>query len=241
MTHRKQLFTEHEYEIFTQSTYLFIKIRKRMTNQLLKLTLATVFTALSTLAIAQLKPGDIDQSYAPHFDGNILSMVVQNNGKHVYAGSFKNVGDRAVRGLIRLNEDGTPDPTFNAGGSGFDNYATALAATPEGKFIVAGTFTSYNGKPVGSLVRINTDGTLDETFKGDNAFTLEGNTYTSEVQLQHIATLPNGQFYVAGGFNRVNGKPAPLIAHRPCSRKHSPHSATIAKLCQFTLAQFLFH
>lgn len=167
---------------------------------------------LSIPAFAQLNPGEIDKDYAPKFNGNIFSMVLQENGKHMYAGAFTKVGSRQITGIARLNDDGTPDETFNAGGTGFDNYATAMAQTPDGKFIVAGTFGKYNGTPVGALVRINADGTLDETFKSDNEFSLEGSSFTTEMQLQHIAMLPDGKFYVAGGFNRVNGKHAPLIA-----------------------------
>ncbi|MCI6161768.1 MAG: delta-60 repeat domain-containing protein [Prevotellaceae bacterium] len=183
-----------------------------MNKILLKWIMVATLFALPSAACAQLNPGDVDKAYTPHFDGNILSVELQEDGKHVFAGTFSHVGDRTVGGLVRLNEDGTPDKTFNEGGSGFDNYATAMAQTADGKFIVAGLFSKYNGQPVGMLVRINADGTLDESFNGNNKFTLEGSAFTDEVQLQHIAVLPNGQFYVAGGFNRVNGKPAPLIA-----------------------------
>lgn len=183
-----------------------------MKNSTLKLAVITLATMLSSSACAQLNPGDVDKTYTPDFDSNIMAMAIQDDGKHVYAGAFKKVGGRSVCGLVRLNGDGTPDATFNAGGTGFDNIASAMGVTADGKFIVAGSFTKYNGEPVGQLVRINADGTLDRTFNGSNAFTLEGSQFTDEVQLQHIAVMPDGRFYVAGGFNRVNGNHAPLIA-----------------------------
>ena len=61
-------------------------------------------------------------------------------------------------------------------------------------------------------MRINADGTLDETFKNDIKFEIVNHKTIKEIELQQIVMLPNGQFYVAGCFNRVNGKLAPLIA-----------------------------
>ena len=56
------------------------------------------------------------------------------------------------------------------------------------------------------------NGTLDETFKNDIKFEIVNHKTIKEIELQQIVMLPNGQFYVAGCFNRVNGKLAPLIA-----------------------------
>ena len=115
------------------------------------------------------------------------------------------MGDRHVGGLIRLNADGTEDETFNKGGKGFDSYAAAVAKTPDGKYIVVGHFSKYNDKEVGKMVRLNADGTLDETFKDNNKFEIVNHKNVTEVELQQIIVLPNGQFYVAGCFNRING------------------------------------
>jgi hypothetical protein len=41
-------------------------------------------------------------------------------------------------------------------------YVQAAVVQPDGKIILGGDFETYNGKPVSSLVRLNTDGSLDE-------------------------------------------------------------------------------
>ena len=51
-----------------------------------------------------------------------------------------------------------------------------------------------NEKAVGSLVRINADGTLDETFKNDIKFEIVNHKTIKEIELQQIVMLPNGQF-----------------------------------------------
>ncbi|WP_277240727.1 T9SS type A sorting domain-containing protein [Prevotella pallens] len=183
-----------------------------MKQTLVKISFITVASVFSLSSYAQLKAGEVDASYKPVFDGNVLSMVLEPDGKSVCAGSFYNVGDRKICGLIRLKANGDEDESFNKGGKGFDSYATAVAKTSDGKYLVAGHFTTYNEKAVGSLVRINADGTLDETFKNDIKFEIVNHKNIKEIELQQIVMLPNGQFYVAGCFNRVNGKLAPLIA-----------------------------
>jgi hypothetical protein len=183
-----------------------------MKQTLVKFSFVAVASAFALSANAQLKAGDVDVNYKPGLDGNVLSMLMEDGGKTICAGAFYNVGDRHVGGLIRLNADGTEDETFNKGGKGFDSYAAAVAKTPDGKYIVVGNFSKYNDKEVGKMVRLNADGTLDETFKDNNKFDIVNHKNVTEVELQQIIMLPNGQFYVAGCFNRINGKLAPLIA-----------------------------
>src|SRR5205823_1326211 len=47
--------------------------------------------------------------------------------------------------VMRLNADGTRDTTFNAGGAGADGIVVAVAVQPDGKIVIGGFFTSYNG------------------------------------------------------------------------------------------------
>jgi hypothetical protein len=71
-----------------------------------------------------------------------------------------------------LNPDGSVDPAFstgngfNAGSSmGCAMSITTLMPTSNGKLYVGGTLNLYNDMPVSSLLRLNSDGTLDSTFK----------------------------------------------------------------------------
>ena len=73
-----------------------------MKQTLVKFSFITVASVFSLSSYAQLKAGEIDASYKPVFDGNVLSMVLEPDGKNVCAGSFYNVGDRKICGLIRL-------------------------------------------------------------------------------------------------------------------------------------------
>ncbi len=198
---------EQKHNLYVNHTNYII-----MKQTLVKFSFIAVASAFALSVNAQLKAGEVDVNYNPELDGNILSMVMEDGGKNVCAGAFNNVGDRQVGGLIRLNADGTVDDNFNKGGKGFDGYVAAVAKTCDGKYLAVGRFGKYNDKAVGKIVRINADGTLDETFKDNNNFEIVNHKSVTEVELQQIIVLPNGQFYVAGCFNRINGKLAPLIA-----------------------------
>ena len=52
--------------------------------------------------------------------------------------------------------DGTLDTTFNPG-TGADNLVFASKIQPDGKIIIGGNFTSYNGTPRNRIARLNTD------------------------------------------------------------------------------------
>ena len=95
------------------------------------------------------------------------------------------------------------DGSFNLG-------PTWVQREPDGKLLVGGNFTVYYPTPasftnVNRLVRLNVDGTLDGIFNvGLGATnTVEGQ---SKSLVESVIHLPNGQYLVAGTFNRFNGQ-----------------------------------
>ena len=187
--------------------------------------LALLLSIFRASAQEVLPPTKIDRTFRPTLDGNVMTMVIDPDDKIVVGGAFHNGGfsdEEALRMdcIMRLNKDGSPDKTFNKGGSGFNNLVYAITRTKEGKYLVAGAFTEYNGAPVGMLVRLNSDGSLDPTFKQDNKFVLQhfNENYTTEVN--KIMVHPSGSIYVAGAFNTVNGIFAPLVARFSADGEH---------------------
>lgn len=121
----------------------------------------------------------------------------------IYAvGPFTEWQGSATNHVIRIRADGTKDPAFSAG-LGFDLSPNAIATdtTLPGKVYVGGRFSRYFGNsfPVNirSIVRLNRDGTLDNTFNQNLSF-LGG----AEIQsILPITSGPHvGQVYVGGSF-----------------------------------------
>lgn len=135
----------------------------------------------------------------------VLTAHVLSDGKIIVAGSslgapghaFNLPGQNVGPGVTRLLADSSVDNSFNPGG-GINSYSYiyALAVQSDGKYIIGGDFTAYNGVARNRIARINTDGTLDTSF-GPGAG-VNGN-------VQAITVQPNGQIIIAGSFSAVNG------------------------------------
>lgn len=129
----------------------------------------------------------------------ITAIARQPDDKVILAGDFRELNGVSRRTIARANVDGTTDPSFN-GGTGFSTPPTSLIVQPDGKILAAGTFTGYNGTTQGSLLRLNSDGSIDGTFTP----TVTG---VSEISLQS-----DGRILVFGNFTTVNSTPRTAVA-----------------------------
>ncbi|MDO7875781.1 T9SS type A sorting domain-containing protein [Hymenobacter sp. ASUV-10] len=133
----------------------------------------------------------------------VRAVVALPTGQVLAGGSFSTYRSQASApdNLLRLQPDGSPDPTFNAGGSGFTGAVNALAALPDGTTLVGGAFTSYNGTVLSTpyLVRLLADGRLDPTFNAGGL--------GLDAPVRALAAMPDGRVVVAGDFSRYNDRP----------------------------------
>jgi len=118
-------------------------------------------------SIARLNAdGSNDTTFTPGTGANqpVYAIAVQTDGKIIISGDFTQYNGTSINRIARLNADGTLDTSFNVG-SGIDANANSIAIQSDGKILVAGNFTSYNGVAgVNRLVRLNTDGGQDTGF-----------------------------------------------------------------------------
>jgi hypothetical protein len=97
---------------------------------------------------------------------------------------------------------GNLDPSFNY--KSFSGIAVTTAIQSDGKILVGGTLTDYDGAAVGRLVWLNSDGTHDTGFTASLG-TGFNNTVWS------ILVLPDGDIVVGGEFTSVNGTAAKYV------------------------------
>ena len=97
----------------------------------------------------------------------VLALAQQSDGKTILGGMFFTYNGTTVNYCTRVNSNGSIDPLFNAGGSGFNKKVNAIAIQPDGKIIAGGVFTKYNGTSTNGLIRLNADGTRDLSFNYD--------------------------------------------------------------------------
>lgn len=77
-------------------------------------------------------------------------------GSLVVVGAFDSYTGTPRKGITRILADGSLDSSFDPAG-GPDNSILAIAAQPDGKYIVGGAFTSYAGTGRNRLARIHGD------------------------------------------------------------------------------------
>lgn len=148
-----------------------------------------------------------DGSHDPSFltgtgaSGSVHHVVAWPDGSLAIAGSFT-AFDGVPRGRIaRLLPDGALDQGYANGSGVSDGAISALLPLPDGKLLIAGTFTQYNGTPVGRIARLMPDGQLDPTFQG-----------AADAWVRAMAVTPDGDLWIGGNFEMVNGESMPRLA-----------------------------
>jgi uncharacterized delta-60 repeat protein len=115
----------------------------------------------------------------------IQDIVEQTDGKILFIGANNSPK------IFRYNVDGTLDSSFQANlGTGVDMKPYKAVVEPNGKIVVIGAFTSFNGNSKGCIFRLNSDGTLDSSFIATGT--------PSSVGITDIIRLDNGKFYITG-------------------------------------------
>jgi len=121
------------------------------------------------------------------------------------------VYDRVLmRQMVRMNMDGSMDQTFHydAGTKQSPNAANGNISDaiqmPDGKLVLVGTFTTFNGISRNRVVRINLDGTVDNTFNIGTGADDEISSIT------YNATT--NKLMVGGTFKNFNGQPRTGVA-----------------------------
>ncbi|MEO8770891.1 MAG: T9SS type A sorting domain-containing protein [Ferruginibacter sp.] len=133
--------------------------------------------------------------------GVVNTVFIQPNGKIIIGGVFSDYSTRTlhstVNNIARLNIDGSVDASFNAYGAGTNGAVNTMALQQDGKTLIGGAFTSYNGTPVNRLVRLNTDGSLDNSFNFNKTAT--------DSTIFAMAILPgDNKFLIGGAFSSYN-------------------------------------
>lgn len=151
-------------------------------------------------------PGENDKYYYERYEtsmsstvtgfgeSKILCILLQPDGKILLGGDFKNFNQSNNNYLVRLNSDGSLDTSFNIGLT-LNAKVNSIAIQYDGKILVGGDFNVEDGIGKNYLVRINSDGTIDNSFDcglGPNE------------PVRKILVLSNSRILISGDFYRIN-------------------------------------
>jgi uncharacterized delta-60 repeat protein len=114
---------------------------------------------------------------------------------NVYVGGiFTNYSGVGVNRIVRLKPDGFIDTTFNIGTGIANGAVNDIAIQSDGKIVVVGGFSAYNGTNLNKIVRINSDGSRDTGFQITSGFTGAAGANNP----QNVLVDQNGKIVVAG-------------------------------------------
>jgi uncharacterized delta-60 repeat protein len=141
-------------------------------------------------------PGQLDATFvpAPGTNDAINIVIPQPDGKVIAAGRFTVANNVARNRIARFNFNGSLDTTFDPG-TGADGEITAAVLQPDGRIVVAGLFTSFNGFPHNRVCRLNANGSVDQNFGLGNGI----NNAALALALQS-----DGRIIVGGQFSQVD-------------------------------------
>ncbi len=143
--------------------------------------------------------------------GSIHSMALQEDGKIIIVGEFTSINGQPRRNIARLNPDGTLESTatFQAL-PGFSGPVSIVALQADGKILAGGYgFSAVHGQSRHGIVRLNADGSLEDTFNPGNI----------DAPMS-IVVQTDGKI-LAGGYSFVRllpgGLPEPVASFNPAA------------------------
>ena len=149
------------------------------------------------------------------FDSYIRAIALQDDGKILVGGNFNYYNNSLAGKIIRLNPDGSIDNSFTFGNE-FNGTVRAIGVQTDGKIVVGGDFNYYYGYYCNHIIRLNSDGTPDETFVTGDGF--DGSVFTVNIEPSYNPHsdwgLPVYDTIIIGGwFDNYNNTESRGVAH----------------------------
>ncbi|NDD39940.1 MAG: hypothetical protein EB082_16285, partial [Verrucomicrobia bacterium] len=135
----------------------------------------------------------------PGANNTVNAVAVDSSGRSVIVGDFTAYDSQSANRIVRALTDGQFDNSFKPG-QGADNYISTIAiyfgGANDGKHIIGGGFTSFDGTSRNGIARLLANGALDTTFNPGSGFI---------GSVRSVAIQPNGQVVAGGAFTSFNG------------------------------------
>lgn len=149
--------------------------------------------------------GSIDTAFTvSNTNGAVNSFALQSSGKILVGGQFTTItsgGSFTIRNnFAGLDINGNVDKTLDIGT--LNGEIRIIVPQPDGKIIIAGSFTSVLGAARNKIARLNADGSLDTLF--------DPNPGAGRIFAVALDSL--GRIYVGGEFTFIGGQNRQYLA-----------------------------
>jgi uncharacterized delta-60 repeat protein len=124
-------------------------------------------------------------------------MANGENGGFVLAGSFERVNNISRKHIARVLTNGSLDTSFSTG-TGPNGVIFSGSIQSDGKIVIGGCFSSFNGTQRAGVARLHPNGTLDNSFIPATVAT--NSVFATAIQ-------QDGRVIIGGAFTTVAGAP----------------------------------
>ena len=147
--------------------------------------------------------GTLDNSFniGTKANGVIRKADLQPDGKIIATGGFTNYNNTTSNMIVRLNSDGTVDTAFSSAiGLGMSQTTVAtVKVQDDGKIVITGNFTTFNGVSVSRIVRLNSNGSIDTPFLNNVG------TGFNSINAASMIIMPDKKILIGANFATFNG------------------------------------
>lgn len=155
--------------------------------------------------------GTLNKSFAVGFNNYVRVIKIQiidGVEKLLVGGDFSSFNGNACGNICRLNSDGSFDNSFNLDilgnpASGFNGSVYTIDFQSDGKIIIGGNFTSFNGNVSRRIIRLFPNGSFDSSFAIGTGF---------NSRVQYLKVNSNNKIIAGGQFGTFNGINSNYIA-----------------------------
>jgi uncharacterized delta-60 repeat protein len=175
----------------------------------------------NTHTLAEQRTGAITRHFAdgaldPSFDPpreleRVGAAAVDGQGRVIVSG-VERVYNGGRERLMRLNADGSVDPSFTV--TTINDYDAlevyGIVPLADGKMYVSGFFSSFRGVARRGLVRLLPDGNIDSSFALVPLSSNANFDSATTLQTNRPVVQPDGKLLLVGNFRRIGSTPFPL-------------------------------
>ena len=160
---------------------------------------------------------------------NVYRMAATPTGQYMlFANGSLEASGLTRNELLRLNANGTADASFDVGtgpnGTALGyGYSQDFAVQPNGQVLTTGSFDEYSGAVARGVVRLNANGSVDNTFSVGAG--IDTNSTTDYNIGNAVAVQPDGRVLVGGAFDTFDGQPKVALVRVSATGRPDPSFA----------------
>ena len=159
---------------FTTASYAIQDIKIQDDDKILCVGSFSAFNGVQRRGVIRLNvDGSVDMGYnvasgGIETSGQVRNIEVLANGKSVIVGEFATYNGVNRGRIARINNDGSLDMGFDSSLGFTEGRPLHSATQADGKIVVVGEFSSYANVLKRLIIRLNTDGSIDNSFEAVN-------------------------------------------------------------------------